>query len=155
MDTRTSSKLLSVKLWGGLYLITYGVTLEAAYFAFHYAIFFHWAHNMAIFCFALFLGLKAANWVKPAVKLAWPVVLILVTGAVALGLLYLPWVLPFYYGDLRFGWSEHFNMALQSAFKLVLITSGTCLLIAYIGDRSTSAKLAGTHSSTVGVPPKA
>jgi hypothetical protein len=127
---------MSVKLWVGLYLLTYGVMLETTYFAARYAMPFKWAYNLAIFCAAVALGVKLANWAKPVVKFAWPVVFIIGTGAVASGLFYLPWVLPTYYGDVRFGWPDHFNRALQSVFKLALIIGGTCLLIACLRNRS-------------------
>ena len=154
MSAKSTSKLMSVKLWGGLYLLTYGVMLEATYFAARYATPFKWAYNLAILCAAVALGLKLANWAKPVAKFAWPVVFVIATGAVALGLFYLPWVLPTYYGDVRFGWPEHFNRALQSVFKLALIIGGTCLLIAYLRSHSAVTEPTDAQSPTAGVPPK-
>lgn len=146
---------MSVKLWVGLYLLTYGVMLEATYFAARYATPFKWAYNLAIFCVAAALAWKLANWTKPLVKLAWPLVFIIGTGAVGLGLFYLPWVLPTYYGDVRFGWPKHVNRALQSVFKLALIIGGTCLLIAYVRSCSCNTEAAEPEQMpTGGVPHK-
>lgn len=154
MSAKTTSNLMSLKLWGGLYLLTYGVMLEVAYFAARYATPFKWAFNLAIFCVAAAVGWKLAHWSKPAVKFAWPVVFVIGAGAVAFGLFYLPWVLPTYYGDIRFGWPEHVNRALQSVFKLALIIGGTCLVIAYARNRSSATEPTDAQSPTAGVPPK-
>ena len=144
---------MSVRLWVGAYLLTYGVLLEITYFAARYATPFKWAYNLAVFCAAVALGLKLANWSKPLVKSAWPVVFIVGAATIALGLFSLPWVLPTYYGEVRFGWPEHFNRALQSVFKLALIIGGTFFLITYHRRCSGTTEPPDAQSSTAGVPP--
>ncbi len=145
---------MSLKLWGGLYLLTYGVMLEVAYFAARYATPFKWAFNLTIFCVATAVGWKLAHWAKPVFKVGWPVFVIIAAGAVACGLFYLPWVLPTCYGDVRFGWPEHVNRALQSVFKLASIIGGTCLLGAYAHMRASASAPTGAQPPTAGVPHK-
>jgi hypothetical protein len=154
MKTQLLSKLVSLRLWGGLYLLCYGLLLEVAYSAARYELPFQWAYHLALLGFSASLSWKLSNLIKPVVKFVWPVMFIVGTGALALGFFYLPWVLPTFYGDVRFGWPEHVVRALQGAHKLVLIIGGVYLLTSYLRSVLQRIKPKDDQPATAGVPPK-
>ena len=76
MKTQLLSKLVSLRLWGGLYLLCYGLLLEVAYSAARYELPFQWAYHLALLGFSASLSWKLSNLIKPVVKFVWPVMFI-------------------------------------------------------------------------------
>ncbi len=148
MRTRLTNKLACLRLWGGLYLLCYGLLLEVNYSAACYALPFQLAYELALLGFSAALSWRFSKLVKPVVKFVWPVVFVVGTGALALGFFYLPWVLPTYYGDIRFGWPEPVVRAIRGAYKLMLIIGGTCLLVSYLRSVMPRAESTGKQSTT-------
>ena len=125
------NKLVSLRLWGGLYLFSYGIGLEATYSATLYSRPFQTAHELVALCFTIALSWKFSNVTKPFVKYAWPVVFIISAGALAVGFYFLPWFIPTYTLESEFGWPEHQARAINSAYRIALIIAGVCLLTLY------------------------
>lgn len=121
-------KLLSVRLWVGAYLLSYGVLLEIIRAAPQSQLPYKRVYEICIFLFAFCFARQLTSKLRPATGIGWYVIVVVCALILALGLFYLPWIVPTYFGQERFGWSAQTNQLLSTVFRASLIVAGICIL---------------------------
>ncbi len=132
MNIMTTAKFKSLKLWGSLYFLTYGTFIEAGSLPHEASRFLGWVfypYCLSMLVLGPLLAWKLASLTRS--RIVTICLFIPLAPALILGLYYLPNFVPFYYGHLRYDWSEDFNQALQSICKLFLLVTGAWLLAAF------------------------
>ena len=149
------AKFKSLKLWGSLYFLTYGIFIEAGSLPPEASRFLGWIfypYCLSMVVLGPLLAWKLASLAR--FRLMTVCLLIPLVPAFTLGIYYLPNFVPFYYGHLRYDWSEDFNQALQSICKLSLLVTGTWLFVAFVRDSSIVGDAAKGDLPPAGVPHK-
>ncbi len=155
MNTMTTAKFSSLKLWGSLYFLTFGTFIEAGSLPPEASRFLGWVfypYCLTMLVLGPLLAWKLANRTRSRIMTVF--LLIPLVPALTLGLYYLPYFVPFSYGHLRFHWSEDFNQALRSICKLFLLVTGAWLFAAFVRDSSVVGDAAKGDLPTAGVSPK-
>jgi len=123
----------SLKLWGAIYMLCYGLVLFIASSAARYELAFRWGYDFAVIGFSATLSWKLSRLFRDN-KFLRLITFLLGLGLISLGLFYLPWSLPTYYGDVRFGWTKHTVDTLNLIFRILLIIGGVCALFWFFSD---------------------
>src|SRR5688572_17898367 len=128
MRRALSSYLLSPTLWGGAYMLTFGLLLQINKEAATFAAPFFWGYHIAIVAFAASVALKMSLPPSRISKVLGAIIWVHLFALFAGVLFYLPWFLPTYDTETRFGWDPENARLIQVLLNLAVIIGGTILV---------------------------
>jgi hypothetical protein len=119
-----------IRMAAGAYFLSYGLVIEAGSLPPEAAAYIGWIYYpylLSIVALGFGIAWKVSRFSHSRSLQA---AMMGIGGLFMVAVLYfVPWFIPFEYGDLRWGWSVGFNLAVKTAFKAAMIILGTALLV--------------------------